>query len=82
MLNNKLEYLLASSGIKQSDYARHLNRSRQSVNAKIRSNTFSIADVVDIANLSNHQLVILDGAGNLVFRITEDDLKEKESYEQ
>lgn len=79
MLNNKLEYLLASSGIQQSDYAKHLNRSRQSVNAKIRSNTFSVADVVDIVKMTDHQLVIMDGNGNIVFRITEDDLKVKES---
>ncbi len=79
MLNNKLEYLLASSGIQQSDYAKHLNRSRQSVNAKIRSNTFSVADVVDIVKMTDHQLVIMDSSGNIVFRITEDDLKVKES---
>ena len=66
---------MASCGIQQADYARHLNRSRQSVNAKIRSNTFSVADVVDIVKMTDHQLVITDAEGNIVFRITEDDLK-------
>ncbi|MBQ9047127.1 MAG: hypothetical protein IJ120_04415 [Solobacterium sp.] len=74
MLGDKLKYLLASAGYKQVQYAARLNRSKQSVNKKFRSNAFSVYELCDILEMVDHHLVITDKSGKTVFELTKDDV--------
>ena len=69
----KIKYILATKELKLTDYAASLKRSKQSVNLKLANSSFSLKDMVELADLTGYRISVVDRSGKEVISFDKDD---------
>ena len=69
----KIKYILATKDIKLTEYAKHLNRSKQSVNLKLANSAFSLKDMVELADLAGYTIAVVDKNGKQIISFDKED---------
>ena len=71
----KIKYILATRDLKLTDYAAHLNRSKQSINLKLANCSFSLKDMVEMAELAGYTIAVTDKNGKPVITFDIEDFE-------
>lgn len=72
----KAEALLAMYGKTLSDYANHMNVSKQQISNKKKTDSFKADDFIKLAELTNTQLAFIDNKGKPVITFDSNDLSD------
>ena len=75
MKYNKVEALLKLKGFNMSDYARHLNVSRQQISNKKKNDTFRADELISLADMTNTHLAFIDETGKALITFDVEDIK-------
>lgn len=60
MITNKIKSVLALNGKNLTDYAEVLNKTKQSLNAKVQKETYTASDLIKLCDMLNYSLTIKD----------------------
>lgn len=78
-VRNKMKYLLSSNGGLIKDGAAALEMCEQSFSRKMRDNTYSLKDLIDLAKYTGSTLAYIDKQEKIIFTLSQQDLDEDES---
>lgn len=76
MKENKIKGLLALNNKNNSDFAKHLNKSKQFISNKMRSQVWSVDEFIQLAELTNTTLAFIDNENNVIIKFDSSDIKE------
>lgn len=76
MKDNKIKGLLALNNKNNSDFAEYLNKSKQFISNKMRSQVWSVDEFILLAELTNTTLAFIDNENNVIIKFDKSDLKE------
>lgn len=76
MITNKIKSLLSLKGLNFSNYANHLEITRQSLNNKANREAYKIKDLIKLAELTNTKLAFNDKeTGKTLIEFDKEDIK-------
>ena len=75
-VRSKMKYLLTSKGGKIQDFATALGKAPSSFSRKMRENSYSLFDLIDIAKYTGTKLAFVNEDDKVIFTLTTTDLEE------
>lgn len=76
MVKNKIKKLQKLNKITNTDAGLKFNMTRNSYGVKLSRESFSVFDLIKIADLTDTRLCFVDRDGNIVIEFNSEDLKE------
>lgn len=64
MKKDKIKALLSLKGLNMTDLANHLNKSKQQISNKNKTDVWSLDEGIDISKLTNTRLAFIDNETN------------------
>ena len=75
MINNKIKSLLTLKGYNFSRYAEYIGITKQSLNNKANRESYKIADLIKLAELTNTRLAFIDENNKPIVVFDKEDLE-------
>ncbi|MFQ6874104.1 helix-turn-helix domain-containing protein [Coprobacillus cateniformis] len=79
MKKEKIKAILSLKGLNMTDLAHHLNKSKQQISNKNKSDVWNLDEAIQIATLTNTKLAFIDQNNNPLIIFDENDIKQEEN---
>lgn len=77
MKKDKIKALLSLKGLNMTDLADYLNKSKQQISNKNRTDVWSLDEAIDIAKMTNTRIAFIDENNNPLIVFDENDIKKE-----
>lgn len=79
MKKDKIKAILSLKNLTMSDFANYLNKSKQQISNKARTDVWSVDEVIQLAELTDTKLAFVDkNTGKILIEFEYGDIKERE----
>ena len=79
MKKEKIKAILSLKGLNMTDLAHHLNKSKQQISNKNKSDVWNLDEAIQTATLTNTKLAFIDQNNNPLIIFDENDIKQEEN---